>query len=394
MAYFPEDRNIHQLAPLGPIKLLNRLYDRLINQAMTQRDFGQALDLVSRNLQLREDKHALWSHIDYTDRSVLELAAIYGRKDIIEKAMEFELLGIKLAEAPSLHPEDMARAFHARSQSTAIDAHSARLKEQESYLANVSRYESTVTSVVEDPGIRQIDLAKKLNLETAAATRLIDQLEAAGLVATMKVANRISVWPEGHPNGPSQEQRRTPRWYFGMEPFNSEEPDGLTEESVPSVVQSIEQLLTMYSEALVDKAADDIAKPTPLDFSWPPVDLIKSRGIPTHMDSDHRILAFWGHIDLEAASQIAEQLIQDIDKQELPIPARRQWLKAEPRYVHVERMRVTSNTYTSKGSNGWVLTEVPEASDLSVPVTVVAAAGAITDPAFAATKNTACWLPR
>lgn len=292
---------------------------------------------------------------------------------------------------------------HERSSRISIDIHETRIREHHELLENTGTYQDILTAVQDEPGIPRPNLARDLGLDTATTTRLVDHLEAAGKVETMKTGARIGVWPAGRPDGPASHERRSIGWTFQADEtvrqLNETAMDPLmrAEEAIDpaQAATALERLHALLDDALADTAADAAAKPTVLDFLVHPF----SAGLHLHpgrlayLDLDRRVMAAWGHIGPGDAARFLVEVTEAAAKPgKGPSTKAAAWRAATPRHTHLERL---ATTYTWPGtgyvSPAWLLREVPAPTPDSVPATVILGTKPVTDPDAARAKQTACW---
>lgn len=392
---------------------LPRFRWNLFYRAVGAGNFDNALDIAAQALDEETSRYALMKssrggvHVSATHRACLYLASIFGRFDVIDRAIAIEHIGLEDARRPykplgytvhshnGVEDDDQMRARHERNSAGATTVHEERLAQALEHKADHERFEAIVKAVHNRPGTRQIDLVEVVpERDTKSITRMVDQLEATGLVVTKKVGSRIAVWPAGHPDGPTDSERREPRWYW----YAGEYWDGPTPAEwldPAGTISHIERLMGLVEETERLPGTDDGRKPTIVDFleegHFESAPLRLSRGIPVLCDSQQLAMAIWGHQDLSETAAMAELIIRDggastTDKQKA------KWLLAEPRHTHMERMPFTHHFGAS--NPGWLLREVPEPTADSVPVTALTAAGAVTNPDKAAELGVTCWLKR
>ncbi|ASN19862.1 hypothetical protein CGK93_09390 [Arthrobacter sp. YN] len=218
---------------------------------------------------------------------------------------------------------------------------------------------------------------------------MIDQLEAAGLVATMKVGSRVAVWSADSPDVPPESKRRVQRWAWAFEDYWEERP--IEWDDPARTVAGLERLAATVNTAAAQPTSDEGPRPTPLDFvaRTSHVAPAISEGLPAYYDSEELAMAFWGHHDLVETAAWAKRII-DGGGYDTTANQKKKWLRAIPRHTHMERVPFTERLLN--GHPGWLLKEVGEPTANSVPVTAFTASTACSDPDEAVARQTACWI--
>lgn len=379
----------------------------LFNQAAKAGDYGGALDIAARALDEETARHALRKsfsgrvHVSGSHSTCLYVASIFGRFDVIDKVIAIEQLALDDSKRPyEPSPHDHAgteRAVHEKKSTYAAEIHGERMAKALEHKADHERFTAILDAVRDRPGILQVDLPRVVpGRDTKSVTRMVDQLEAAGLVQTKKIGSRIGVWPANHPDGPAVSERREPRWYWYSDLVDYWEGPTPAEWLDPAgTIANIESLMALVEEAAGRPETDEGLRPTILDFLngglFEVVPPRLSGGNAVLSESRQLAMAVRGHQDLAETAAIAERIIQDRGAM-ITTNQKRKWLSAEPRHTHMERMPFTERFRTE--SPGWLLREVPEPTADSVPVTSFTASGAVTDPDKAAELGAACWLKR
>lgn len=385
---------------------LTRVRSAVFDKAVRDGDYAYALNVAAQSLDEDAKRYSLSSnpHVAAADRVALYLASIFGRLDVIDRVIALEELALRESKRPyqplgyTIHSHNGVegdaelKVRHEQSNAAAKETHEHRLGQAMEHRQDFERFGAILKAVEASPGIRQVDLVGAVpDRDAKALARMVDQLEATGLVATKKVGSRVGVWPAGHPEGPTPEQLREPRWWWAVDEY-WDEPVPAEWQDPARTIADIEALMALTEEAVNSPGAEEGLQPTPLDFlksRYSSASPSLSRGNPVYYDPDHLAIAFWGHQDLGEASAIAGRLIADGGTDTTP-NQKSKWLRSEPRHTHMERMACRDRFRPSE--SGWVLREVPEPTADSVPVTAYVAAGAVTDPAKAADEGTACWL--
>lgn len=329
---------------------LNRFRWRLFDKAVLEGEFIAALDIAAQ------------ADVSAADTACLFLAAIHDRTDIIARAIDVEL-------------------------------DSGRMDWLLKLQTDIGHYKCILETVRKRPGILQIDLAAGLTgRDTKAATRMVEQLEATNLVVTKKVGSLVGVWPADHPQAPSEAERRPQRLFW--DEYVLKDTDGLYLGWLDpaETIGHIENLMRLVEEAASGPGISEGLRPTPLDFVqtrlWQVTSPALSSGVPVYEDTEQLAMALWGHVDPGQATAIARGIIRE--ETDTTTNQKKKWLLANPRHTHMERMPFTER---SRGQRpGWLLREVPEPTENSVPVTAFNAAGVCTDPEKAAELGVACWL--
>jgi hypothetical protein len=333
------------------------------------------------------------THVAAASRVPLYLASILGRFDVIDRVIALERFALDEATRPYDGIDgDVGRVRHEKDATGAKETHERRLDQALEHKADHDRFEAILKAVRKRPGVLQVELPAVVpGGDTKAVTRMVDQLEATGLVATKKAGTRIGVWPADHPEGPSDSERREPRWYWAVDDYWDERPFEWLNPA--GTISNIEALARLVEQAAGESVTDDGLRPTPLDFiqgrKWHFVSPALSGGSPVHADREQLAMAFWGHQDLNATAAIAGRIIHDGGAETTP-NQKKKWQLATPRHTHMERMPFTDRF--GQQHRGWVLREVREPTANSVPATAFTASGVCTDPAKAAELGVACWL--
>jgi hypothetical protein len=378
----------------------------LFNQAAKAGDYSGALDIAARALDEEAARYAAMKsfrrgsvHVTASNSTCLYLASIFGRFDVIDKVVAIEKFALDEAKRPyEPSPHDRGeteRASYEKNAAYATEVHIERMAKALEHKTDHERFTAILNAVRERPGVLQMDLPRVVpGRDTKAVTRMVDQLEAAGLMETKKVGSRIGAWPANHPAGPAASERREPRWYWSWADYR-EGPTPAEWLDPAGTIANIESLMALVEEAAGRPETDEGLRPTILDFLdggfFEVVPPRLSGGNAVLSESQQLAMAIMGHTDLAEAAAMAERVIQDKGAM-ITTNQKRKWLSAEPRHTHMERMPFTERF--RPGSTGWLLREVPEPTADSVPVTSFTASGAVTDPDKAAELGAACWLKR
>ncbi|NSX37163.1 hypothetical protein HTS88_12215 [Pseudarthrobacter oxydans] len=374
-------------------------------QAVREEDYLGALDIAAQALDEEAQRYRMTTrasgpHVVAPDRVALYLASIFGRLDVIDRVIAIEQFALEAArqpyrpqfgDKPDNDLDTVLESHHRRNADAAPVVHGERLAMAIQHKEDHSRFTAILEAVRNRPGILQVDLAGVIpDRDTKSVTRMVDQLESTGLVATKKVGSRVAVWPAEHSDAPSEAERRTPRWYWAVDDYWEDRP--YEWEDPARTTADIEALADFVEEAARQPGIDEGLRPTPLDFlqgrTWHFVSPALSGGYPVHADPEQLALAFWGHRDLEEAAAMAERIIHSGGADTTP-NQKKKWLLARPRHTHVERIPFTERF---RKDQGWLLREVPEPTPNSVPATAFTASGVCTDPDKAAELGVACWL--
>lgn len=375
MAYFPTDESSKEIVLTSFARSLARLHEGRMYQSMELREFDMALEHFGQTLVMRKEIYSVSKNLSYTDRTVIELAAVLSRPDLIEAAMGLEAAAIEEASKPIVDSEQDTDLFHldlasrVRDRENALEKHGERIQHQKEALDRVSRYKEILRVVHDQPGMLQTEVAKRIGLKTDQARVLLERLEAADSISTMKVGNRIRVWPQSHPAGPTLEQRRLVNWSFGTDREIPEMIQGVPTADVPEAIHRLENLRSLFEEASVDKASDREIRPTVWDFTSFGMDPIKLCGYPLMLDSDNLQMVIYGHLDLAVAKRLGVELILDVDNQSISRSRRNKWLMSTPRHGYVERKEVAGKNTYGEFARGWILHEVSYPTDFSVAAT-------------------------
>lgn len=394
MAYDPSTKALWADARIGWLcSEVNRFASLAADRALYEADFGTALRYIEAAFEAQrlavEPREGKRRHVSSPNRQYLIVASIFGRSDLIDHAVAMEDLGLQELRRPfeSLPPgvtmdvgsveltDEMRRRHHESSLPEWIEMQEDRKRQVLNHKADIERYQAIRDVVAQNPGIQQVDLTKHLpGTDNKNNTRLVDQLEAAGLLATATVGNRVMVWPAGQGNAAKGDRRRSPRWWFGSDP--SITPDGMepTEEwlNPEKWLERAQSLLKLLEEAASDSVADAGRRPTPLDFlDGMPASITATEGHLAHINEDRLSLAVWGHIETDAAVRILAKCIDE--GHSVSARDRKKWLATVPRQTHVERIAQAVTSYDGTPRNLWILQEVSEPTEHSVAVTAVSA---------------------
>ncbi|MFK0005101.1 hypothetical protein [Paenarthrobacter sp. NPDC090522] len=361
------------------LKELQRFRWKVYNETLLAGRFNEALDIAAKTLEEQSAEYELWlsgpqgrgPHVSAADRGCMYLAAIFGRLDIIDRYISFEQLGLDEAKRPyrplgfavdshrGIETDDQLRVRHEHNGAAAAEIHTERLQQAQEHRADHERFKALMKAVKRQPGVLQVDLKSAVpGKDTKAVTRMIDQLEAAGLVATKKVGSRVAVWAADAPGVPPVSERREQRgaWASDIDAY-LEEPSHEDEDPARTVA-NIEQLAATINEAAEEPATDESLRPTPLDFlNFPSIlSPTKSEGIPVYYDPEELAMAFWGHHDLAESAVLAQRIIEG-GGYDTTANQKKKWLRASPRHTHVERIAFVGK-YLNHGRPGWLLKEV------------------------------------
>ncbi|WP_179017269.1 hypothetical protein [Paenarthrobacter nitroguajacolicus] len=320
--------------------------------------FTEALDIAAKTLDEQAAAYELWLsdpngrgvHVSAPDRGCMYLASIFGRLDIIDRCIAFEKLGQDEAQRPyqplgfaiesnnGVETDDQMRIKHDRNAVGATLIHAERLEQALEHKADHARFTAILKTVRRQPGVLQVDLKSAVpDRDAKAVTRMIDQLEAAGLVATKKVGSRVAVWAADAPDVPAESERREQRWAWAFEDYWEERP--LEWDNPARTVAGLERLAATVNAAAAQSSTDEGPRPTPLDFinrtslAAPAI----SEGNPVYYDSEELAMAFWGHHDLAETVAWAKRII-DGGGYDTTANQKKKWLLAKPRHTHMERI--------------------------------------------------------
>jgi hypothetical protein len=393
---------------------LQRFRWNLFQEAVREANYAAALAIAFQALNEQAASYELKMssddrssvHVTAPDRVSLYLASIFGRLDVIDRVIGFERLAIDEANRPyrplgfsrtthnGIETDDQMRVRHDEDAAFAKEIHEARLAQALEHKADHARFRSIMEAASQAPGILQVKLVEVVpDRDTKSVTRMVDQLEATGMVATKKVGNRVGVWPADHPEGPSGSERREPRWYWAVNDYWEDRPFEWLDPA--RTISNIEVLAGTVEEAARQPGIDEGVRPTPLDFiqgsRWHFVSPALSGGTPIQADPEQLAMAFWGHQDLTEVAAMAERIIYDGGAETTP-NQKKKWLLAEPRHTYMERLPFTERF--GAAHPGWLLCEVPEPTANSVPATAFTSTSACVDPDQAAKLGVGCWLRR
>ncbi|KIA72649.1 hypothetical protein ANMWB30_24170 [Arthrobacter sp. MWB30] len=392
------------------LKELQRFRWKVYNDALRAGHFTDALDVAAKTLDEQAAEYELFLsdplgrgvHVSAADRDCMYLAAIFGRLDIIDRYITFEKLALDEARRPyrpfgfdveshrGIETDDQMRVRHDSASRAATEIHTERLQQAQEHKTDHARFTAILKAVRRSPGMLQVDLTSAVpDRDTKAITRMVDQLEAAGLVVTGKVGNRVAVWSADSPDVPPESKRRVQRWAWAFEDFLEDQP--LEWNDPARTVAGLERLAATVNAAAAEPASDEGLRPTPLDFVAHSIHAAPaiSEGIPVYYDSEELAMAFWGHQDLDATAAWAQRII-DGGGYDTTANQKKKWLRAIPRHTHVERVPFIERLL--HGYPGWLLKEVGEPTTNSVPVTAFTASTACSDPAEALARQTSCWI--
>ncbi|MGM0931155.1 MAG: hypothetical protein ACQEXN_15820 [Actinomycetota bacterium] len=403
----------------GLYSQVGRFASSAAQRAMHDGTSERALDLIetafeAEKWQLEFDEESK-RPVSSPDRQFLRYAAIFGRADLIDHAVAMEEAALEQLRAGVLAPEDdiegvefstyddagneivltaaMRRSHYEGALPGWIETHVERRQQAIDHKCDIDTYRTIRRMASEAPGILRTDLAKMLGLDNRTISHLVDQLAATGFLVTGKVGSRVAVWPAQHEDAPTGDGARRPEWEFGQDPSIVLTGLELPPEFV-NPARSLNEtlgLISLLETAAKDTANDTGPKPTPMDFLDGMVGLLASpEGHITYMDERRQSLAFWDHIDPVTASRILEV---HLSNSRVPAKDRKKWLKIAPRHAHVER-----RAHQATGDDGvvevlWLLHEVSEPTENSVPVTVAAVPRAVTVEE-AASGQGIIWLPK
>lgn len=375
----------------------------LFNRAVRAADYPGALDIAVQALDEEAERYGVMKaikrrssvHVTAPSRVPLYLASIFGRFDVIDRVIAIERFALDEAAQPYSGSEGEAgRARHERNAAFAVETHEARLAQALEHRDYHEHFGAILKTVRQRPGIFQAELIAEVpDRDTREVTRMVDQLEASGFLATKKVGNRVGVWPADHPGGPSDSERRTPRWSWAVDDYWQDRPVEWLDPA--RTIADIETLAGMVEATARQPGAGEGLRPTALDFIQGSkmhfVSPALTGGIPIHADPDQLALAFWGHQDLAESAAIAGRIIR-AGGAETTVNQKKKWLLAEPRHTHMERLPFTERFGTRQP--GWLLREVPGPTANSVPATSFVVPSACIDPEKAVQLEVACWLKR
>lgn len=137
----------------------------LFNQAAKAGDFGGALDIAARALDEEVARYVLMKsfrgsvHVRASNRDCLYLASVFGRFDVIDKAVAIEQLALddsKRPFEPSRHDHgETERARHEKDSAYATEIHGKRMAQALEHKTDHERF-TAVLNAVRAPGPRGV----------------------------------------------------------------------------------------------------------------------------------------------------------------------------------------------------------------------------------------------
>lgn len=388
------------------------------NRALYDGDFTKALSFLEvafeaelRTVQTADGLPAM--HVKTPSMQFSVISAIFDRPDLMDHAIA--MLNLRIAELQkpfkplplgtlfygatfndtTEYTPEMQIAYHDRCVDDWVRNDLERRQYAIDRKADIPLYQAIRDRVDENPGIRQVDLAKFLpGLENKRVARLVDQLEAAGLLTTGTVGTRVQVWPVNHADAPGENARRAPRWEFGFAPFGHEDAKSPLSDALSdpeATLRHAQGFAALVDSASQDSEADSLLKPTVLDFmDGHPTTPAETRGAIVHLDTERRSMAIWGHVDFSEALRILRHHL-DFDEN-FGGRSRASWLSTTPRHTYVERQAHAHTFWDSSTRSVFVLREAAEPTEHTIPVTAVFLPRTVTAEE-AARSGGVLWLP-
>lgn len=398
---------------------VQRYAEASADRAMWDGDFTKALAFLeiafeAERLTAQTTQGLPAKHVKTPNRQHSVISAILDRPDLIDHAIDMLDLRIEDLRKPFeptspgilFHGETiedateytptMQIAHHDRSVEGWISSDLERRQYTLDHKSDIPLYKKIRASIKKNPGIRQVDLTKYLpGLENKQVARMVDQLEAAGLLVTGTVGNRVQVWTAGHPDAPGQKARRAPRWEFGSNPFYDQDAKSSMSDALrdpEATLRNAQGFAALVDSASQDSKADALLKPTVQDFmdrqSMTPAEI---GGLIVHFDTMQRSMAIWGHIDFAEALRILRHYLEfheNLDRR-----SQATWLSTTPRHTYVERQAHTCASRDGSTRSVFVLREAVEPTKYTVPVTAVCLPRNLTAEE-AAQGGGILWLPQ